>query len=169
MNKIRVDDVMTHFVVTLRPEDTIEDAARMLGQNGIRGAPVVQERKLVGLVSEADLLRAFAPAGARFDRCWNQSAGISSARGSPEVGSQRSRERCHVRGCRFDIAGSLGVGGGLPSRSTRVQPASSHRWGGLSHRHPHSFRSGQGDGSDGSGSDHFRDGSNRTAGLGELL
>lgn len=61
MNKIRVDDLMTHFVVTLRPEDTIEDAARMLGQNGIRGAPVVQERKLVGLVSEADLLRAFAP------------------------------------------------------------------------------------------------------------
>jgi CBS domain-containing protein len=61
MNKIRVDDVMTHLVVTLRPKDTIEDAARKLGQNRISGAPVVQEGQLVGLVSEADLLRAFAP------------------------------------------------------------------------------------------------------------
>jgi CBS domain-containing protein len=70
MNKITVDDVMTHLVVTLRPKDTIEDAARKLGQNRISGAPVVQEGQLVGLVSEADLLRAFAP----------------PSRGSPNVG-----------------------------------------------------------------------------------
>jgi CBS domain-containing protein len=55
MNKIRVDEMMTRLVVTLRPEDTIEHAARMLVRNGISGAPVVQEGKLAGLVSEGDL------------------------------------------------------------------------------------------------------------------
>jgi CBS domain-containing protein len=60
MNKIKVDDVMTHLVATLRPEDTIEDAGRLLVSNRISGAPVVREGKLVGLVSEADLVRAFA-------------------------------------------------------------------------------------------------------------
>jgi CBS domain-containing protein len=61
MNKTRVDDVMTHLVATLRPEDTIEDAGRLLVSNRISGAPVVQDGKLVGLVSEADLVRAFVP------------------------------------------------------------------------------------------------------------
>jgi CBS domain-containing protein len=61
MNKTRVDDVMTHLVATLRPEDTIEDAGKLLASNRISGAPVVQDGKLVGLVSEADLVRAFAP------------------------------------------------------------------------------------------------------------
>ena len=60
MNEIRVDDVMTHLVVMLESEDTIEDAARILVRNGISGAPVEQEGKLVGIVSEADLVRAFA-------------------------------------------------------------------------------------------------------------
>jgi CBS domain-containing protein len=65
MNKTKVDDVMTHLVATLRPEDTIEDAGRLLVSNRISGAPVVREGKLVGLVSEADLVRAFAlPHGA---------------------------------------------------------------------------------------------------------
>jgi CBS domain-containing protein len=66
MNKIIVDDVMTHLVATLRSEDTIEDAGRLLVSNRISGAPVVQEGKLVGLVSEADLVRAFVPPHAGF-------------------------------------------------------------------------------------------------------
>jgi CBS domain-containing protein len=61
MNKTRVDDVMTYLVATLRPEDTIEDAQRLLVSNRISGAPVVQEGRLVGLVSETDLVRAFVP------------------------------------------------------------------------------------------------------------
>jgi CBS domain-containing protein len=60
MNKTKVDDVMTHLVATLRPDDTIEDARSLLLSNRISGAPVVREGKLVGLVSEADLVRAFS-------------------------------------------------------------------------------------------------------------
>lgn len=61
MNQIRVKDVMTHLVVTLRPHDTIQQAAGMLVKNRISGAPVVEEGRLVGVVSEADLVRVYAP------------------------------------------------------------------------------------------------------------
>jgi CBS domain-containing protein len=61
MNDVKVADVMTHLVVTLRPQDTIEEAARRLLYNRISGAPVVEGGRLVGVVSEADLMRAYAP------------------------------------------------------------------------------------------------------------
>jgi CBS domain-containing protein len=61
MNDVKVADVMTHLVVTLRPRDTIEEAARRLLYNRISGAPVVEDGRLVGVVSEADLMRAYAP------------------------------------------------------------------------------------------------------------
>lgn len=61
MNQLTVDDVMTHLVVTLRPQDKIADAARRLVSNRISGAPVVEGGRLVGVVSEADLVRAFTP------------------------------------------------------------------------------------------------------------
>lgn len=65
MNALKVKDVMTHLVVTLRPDDTIPDASRRLLSNRISGAPVVEEGKLVGVVSEADLVRAYAPPARR--------------------------------------------------------------------------------------------------------
>jgi len=61
MNDIRIRHVMTHLVVTLRPQDTIQEAARQLLGNRISGAPVVEHGLLVGVVSEADLVAAYAP------------------------------------------------------------------------------------------------------------
>ncbi|MGH2757528.1 MAG: CBS domain-containing protein [Actinomycetota bacterium] len=61
MNELSVRDVMTHLVVTVRPEDKITDAAKRLLSNRISGAPVVEAGRLVGIVSEADLVKAFAP------------------------------------------------------------------------------------------------------------
>ena len=61
MDDPRVKDVMTHLVVTLRPEDTIPQAAKRLLSNRISGAPVAEGGKVVGVVSEADLVRAFMP------------------------------------------------------------------------------------------------------------
>ncbi|MGI8708922.1 MAG: CBS domain-containing protein [Actinomycetota bacterium] len=61
MNDIKVSDVMTHLVVTFRPQDTIQEAARRLLKNRISGAPVVEGGRLVGVVSEADLVVAYAP------------------------------------------------------------------------------------------------------------
>jgi CBS domain-containing protein len=61
MNDIKVRDVMTHLVVTCRPQDHVAEAARKLVSNHISGAPVVQDGRLVGVVSEADLVGVYTP------------------------------------------------------------------------------------------------------------
>ena len=68
MNETRVKDVMTHLVVTFRPGDDITEAARRLTLNRISGGPVVVGGRLVGVVSEADILKAYVPIrrGSRF-------------------------------------------------------------------------------------------------------
>lgn len=53
-----VKDVMTYLVVTFHPNDSVTEAARRLVRNRISGAPVVEYGKVVGVVSEADLVRA---------------------------------------------------------------------------------------------------------------
>ena len=58
MNKQRVKNVMTNLVVMVRPEDSIQEAARRLVRNGISGAPVVKDGKVVGVISEVDVARA---------------------------------------------------------------------------------------------------------------
>jgi CBS domain-containing protein len=50
-------DVMTTEVVTVSPETTVPDLAKILSEKGISGAPVVDaNQRLVGIVSEGDLL-----------------------------------------------------------------------------------------------------------------
>lgn len=53
-----VRDVMTGNVISIRPDDTILEAARIMLQNRISGLPVVDARgHLVGMVTEGDFLR----------------------------------------------------------------------------------------------------------------
>ncbi len=54
---MKVKDVMNPNVVFCKPDDTIREAAKVLKVNNISGAPVLEGRKLVGIVSEADLLK----------------------------------------------------------------------------------------------------------------
>ncbi len=50
-------DVMTTEVVTVSPETTVQDLAKILSEKGISGTPVVDaNQRLVGVVSEGDLL-----------------------------------------------------------------------------------------------------------------
>jgi CBS domain-containing protein len=65
MNEIKVSDVMTTLVVAFRPQDGIQEAARLLVANRISGAPVVEEGRLVGIVSEADIVSAYSGPAAR--------------------------------------------------------------------------------------------------------
>jgi len=60
MRDMRVKDVMTHLVVTFQPSDSVHEAARRLAQNHISGAPVVAKGKVVGIVTEYDIVRALA-------------------------------------------------------------------------------------------------------------
>ncbi|MBI5408808.1 MAG: CBS domain-containing protein [Nitrospirae bacterium] len=50
-------DIMTKDVVTIRPEATVEELARLLISNKISGVPVVDNSKnLIGIVTENDLI-----------------------------------------------------------------------------------------------------------------
>ncbi|MDI6855185.1 MAG: CBS domain-containing protein [Candidatus Thermoplasmatota archaeon] len=53
-----VKDVMTKYVITLAPENTIREASEKLASKNISGAPVVDKNnKVMGILSEADILR----------------------------------------------------------------------------------------------------------------
>lgn len=86
----KVKDAMTHLVVTLRPTDTVHDAAVRLARSHISGAPVVEEGKVVGMLSEADLVHSMMPPG-RKDR----TASILDV--LTLVGPARSHARKHAK------------------------------------------------------------------------
>lgn len=54
---MRVADVMTTDVVTVGPETRLDEAARLLRSRRISGLPVLDGGRLVGLITEGDLLR----------------------------------------------------------------------------------------------------------------
>ena len=55
---MRAQDVMTTRVITVTPETTVLDAAKLFVENRISGAPVVSaDGSVVGVLSEGDLLR----------------------------------------------------------------------------------------------------------------
>ena len=54
-----IKDVMNKSVITCAPEDSLGEVARLLRENNISGMPVVEEGKIVGMVSEGDLLGLF--------------------------------------------------------------------------------------------------------------
>ena len=54
---VRVQDVMTSPVISVPPHEDVEEAARMMSARRIRRLPVVQDGKLVGVVTENDILR----------------------------------------------------------------------------------------------------------------
>jgi len=56
---MKVREIMTKQVITLSPEESIEEAAKKLRENRISGAPVVEGDRIVGIVSEADLMKLF--------------------------------------------------------------------------------------------------------------
>lgn len=54
---MKVKDVMNPKLVFCRPDNTVREAAKILKENSISGAPVLDGEELVGIISEADLLR----------------------------------------------------------------------------------------------------------------
>ena len=54
-----VKDVMSKNVITISPEDSISDAIEKMAKNNISGLIVVEEEKVVGVISESDVLRVF--------------------------------------------------------------------------------------------------------------
>jgi acetoin utilization protein AcuB len=58
VTRLRVSEIMTRNPITVRPEATIGEAARLMLRNMISGLPVVDEDgDLVGIVTESDIFR----------------------------------------------------------------------------------------------------------------
>lgn len=51
-------DIMTQDVVTVSPDTRLRDVAKILAEKRISGVPVVDAGKVVGVCSEADILKA---------------------------------------------------------------------------------------------------------------
>jgi hypothetical protein len=49
-------DVMTTSVVSVSPDDSVDEAARLLTFHDVSGLPVCEQGRVVGVVSEADLI-----------------------------------------------------------------------------------------------------------------
>ena len=55
--KERVGNIMSKDIITVSPNMSVKDVARLLYKNKIRAAPIVDKNKLVGLISSTDLLK----------------------------------------------------------------------------------------------------------------
>jgi acetoin utilization protein AcuB len=62
LNRLQLDQIMTRTVVTIGPTSPVEDAARLMVQDKIGALPVLDEGKLVGIVTETDVLGLFVDA-----------------------------------------------------------------------------------------------------------
>src|SRR3954449_10325074 len=56
-------DMMTDDPVTVAPDSTVQEAARLIAEEGHNRLPVVEHGQLVGLVTRVDVLQALAREG----------------------------------------------------------------------------------------------------------
>ena len=56
--ELKAKDIMTKRVVTVRPDDKIQNVVRLMKRYGISQMPVVEKNAFVGMVSESDILDA---------------------------------------------------------------------------------------------------------------
>ena len=57
MDELKVREIMTTGVITVKPDTTVGELADILAKNKISGVPVVDDQGLVlGMVSEADII-----------------------------------------------------------------------------------------------------------------
>ena len=54
-----IRSVMTANVITIGPDDPVEEAARLMLENKVSALPVVEGAALLGIITESDIFRAF--------------------------------------------------------------------------------------------------------------
>lgn len=56
----RVRDIMTPNIISVGADFTIEEVAAVLNNNKIKRVPVFEDKRMVGIISRGDLIRALA-------------------------------------------------------------------------------------------------------------
>jgi CBS domain-containing protein len=62
----KAKDVMTRQVISVSPDTSLQEIANLLEKNGIKRVPVIENGRLVGIVSRANLVQALATRGLAF-------------------------------------------------------------------------------------------------------
>ena len=60
LKNTKVSEVMSEPILTISPDLSIETVARLMAKTDIRRFPVMEGNKLVGMVSNSDILKAIA-------------------------------------------------------------------------------------------------------------
>jgi CBS domain-containing protein len=68
LKALRVQDAMSSPVLTIGPDESIQDAAATLLEHRVGSLPVIEEGRLVGIVTTSDLLRAVARSAPALER-----------------------------------------------------------------------------------------------------
>jgi CBS domain-containing protein len=67
LSKLTVGEIMTRSVITIGPDASAREGARLMLEHKIGALPVLDDGRLVGIITETDIVRAFlrvtAPAG----------------------------------------------------------------------------------------------------------
>ncbi len=58
--KLTVDKIMTRDPITIEPDATIREAAKMMLEHKIGGLPALERGRLVGIITESDIFRVLA-------------------------------------------------------------------------------------------------------------
>jgi len=59
LSKTKIDSIMTKDVFTVAPGDLLEEAAVRMRESDISGLPVIEDGKLVGMITETNVFDAF--------------------------------------------------------------------------------------------------------------
>ncbi len=59
LEQVKVKDVMSKKIISISPDMLVEEAILIMRKNNIGGIPVVEDGKLVGIITEADVFDAF--------------------------------------------------------------------------------------------------------------
>ncbi len=62
LDGLAVGDVMTWGAITVRPDSDLREAARVMHAHKVGALPVVEHGRLVGILTESDLVKAFIDA-----------------------------------------------------------------------------------------------------------
>ena len=109
-----VDDVMSHVVVSVRPDTTAPEIARSMRRWGVHTVPVVSpEGRVVGVVSESAVLGGEEPGGPTAGRLMAAPA-VTVPRGASIAGAARLMERGRLK--RLPVVDEDGCPVGFVSR-----------------------------------------------------
>jgi predicted transcriptional regulator len=66
----KIEQIMTHNVVTIAPENTLQEAVRMMGEKRVGSLIVMKYDTPVGIITERDLLKEVVNRGIALEKDW---------------------------------------------------------------------------------------------------